>query len=396
MMLLQMQRDLSLPFLPDYFAQIYPKVKEEFEARSALILSDEYIEGIINEALILKPYADLIKESAKRIRQNPAMRLYVCLLEYRIKSKQLISAEGFTPPAENGIEFDFLHLFPALSSIPESILFFKRRGVAQDIITATMKEFDFCVENCIDKLGRPAFTFDRLSWILRITNNEMIRIGRFKYDMPSKRVQGIKAYKNRNNELVVLANGVDAHPCGKIFGSAGLCGEGERFFAEIFESDTEISGHPIVDGLIQREPVTLQKCEWDLCLSPDDEVISIHIPPHESFDRDTCEASYERAREVFATHFPDMPYKAFHCRTWMVSPDLKAVLKPSSNILAFQSKFTLYPTKSQGRWVFDNVFPDQAVVRDYGELPENTSLQRGVKELYLKGGCIHEFSGFFF
>jgi hypothetical protein len=30
---------------------------------------------------------------------------------------------------------------------------------------------------------------------------------------------------------------------------------------------------------------------------------------------------------------------------------------------------------------------------DYNDLPEDTSLQRKMKELYLSGGCLHKYTG---
>ena len=395
MTLTQMKEALSMGKTPDYFEEIYPKVKDKYEERSALILSDAYIENILVSASALLPYINLIKEAAAKIRENYAMRLLICVLEYRIKMKGKVSTPDYEAPCGNGIEYDFLHLFPALPTIPDSVSFFKNRGVPEDVITSSIREYDFCVELCIKNLGRPAFTVDRLAWISRVISNELIRIGRFKYEMPCKRLDGIKVYKNKSGDLAVLAYNTNIHTSGRILGTAGLDDSGS-FRAEISESDTEITGYPVLDGLVSQRSVTLKKSEWELCLSPEDDLIPVHIPPDEGFDHDVCEASYARAREIFDTCFPDKPYKAFHCRTWLLSIDLKKVLKPSSNILDFQNKYTLYPTISKGILIFGNVFPGQGGIENLENLTENTSLQREVKKLYLDGGYIHEYSGFFF
>jgi hypothetical protein len=259
-----------------------------------------------------------------------------------------------------------------------------------------MREYDFCVGVCIKKLGRPMFTIDRLAWISRLINNTLIRIGRFKYELPCKRVSGIRVYKSKEGRLAVLADGLQIHSSGRVLGSAGLNDTDGSFYAAVKESESEIVGYPVIDGFVKGDTVTLKKCEWKLCLSPEHDIIPVHIPPDESFDREACESSYARAREIFDTCFADKPYAAFHCRTWLLSLDLKKVLKPTSNILDFQKKYTLYPILSEGISIFDNVFPGQGGLANLKDLSEDTSLQRNVKRLYLDGGYVYDYSGFFF
>ncbi|MBR2181567.1 MAG: hypothetical protein IJ949_06725, partial [Oscillospiraceae bacterium] len=242
----------------------------------------------------------------------------------------------------------------------------------------------------------PAFDKGRLNWMRRVAKNEMIRIGRFKYDLPAKRVSGIKAYKNANGEICVLADGVDVHRSGKVLGSAGCEDTAGSFRAEIEETQDKVIGYPIVDGLITDKKCELEKSEWSLCLSDDDNVVFVHIPPRESFDVGAMEASYARAREILAKHYPDRPYSAFFCRSWLMSRDLRKVLKPTSNILAFQNKYIHYPCLCNGTQVFHNVFPKTGVPENYNDLPEETSLQRNVKSLYLSGEYILNDNGFFF
>ena len=148
---------------------------------------------------------------------------------------------------------------------------------------------------------------------------------------------------------------------------------------------------------MNREVTILFKDEWKLCLSSQDPVLRIHIPPDGGFDRDAIRKSYERARRVMAECYPELEYKAFFCSSWLMSADLQQILKPSSNILGFQECFTRLPFPSSGRLVFMFVFPKLSVIpQDYSLLPEETSLQRAIKKLYQSGGYLHEGAGFFF
>ena len=387
--------ELKLSKIPESFFGIYEKIKDTYEPYAALILSEEYIKATLSECFALSAFTQAILASAAEVRKNAAMRLLVCILEKWVRQGAK-DIKDYEAPCGEGPAYDFLHLFPMIPTMPDSVAHLRNRNIPEDIIAATMKEYDFCVNMLLDNKGRPAFDIGRLNWVIRVVKNELIRIGRFKYDMPAKRISGIRAYRNADGEICVLANGVNVHRSGKILGSAGCTDTTGSFRAEIEETPDKIIGYPIVDGLITNQKCELEKTEWSLCLSEDDDVIFVHIPPKENFDADAMEDSYARAREIFANHYPDRPYSAFYCRSWLMSRDLRKVLKPTSNILAFQKKYIHYPCLCKGTAIFYNVFPKVGIPDDYNTLPEETSLQRNVKNLYLNGGYILNDSGFFF
>ncbi len=77
-----------------------------------------------------------------------------------------------------------------------------------------------------------------------------------------------------------------------------------------------------------------------------------------------------------------------------MDPQLRLLLRPDANLVAFQSKYTVFPSKSSGKAVFRFVFemPDSSP-QDW---PETTSLERALKKHYLSGHYIYEPGGFFF
>ena len=90
-----------------------------------------------------------------------------------------------------------------------------------------------------------------------------------------------------------------------------------------------------------------------------------------------------------------LDYKAFKCESWLMDPQLAKILGEDSNITKFVNRFIPACGRSAGRGVFSFVFlqpkPAEAVIEN---LPEDTSLQRKLKEHYLNGGCIYEMHGF--
>ena len=71
------------------------------------------------------------------------------------------------------------------------------------------------------------------------------------------------------------------------------------------------------------------------------------------------------------------------------------LLGEDKNISKFCKRFYTIGSKSAGRGVFHFVF-NRANTSDvvYEELPENTTLERKLKQLYIGGKAIYEFLGF--
>lgn len=152
MTLEKMQTELGLQTLPDRFAGIYENIRDLWKNRSKEILSDTYIRCILEENRVLTDRLQLILDAAAQVRENPAMCLLVCLLEQWIKA-DTIPENGFKGPVGTGLAYDFLHLFAAIPTIPESVAYLQNRGLPADVIADTMAEYDYCVQLCENSLG---------------------------------------------------------------------------------------------------------------------------------------------------------------------------------------------------------------------------------------------------
>lgn len=132
--------------------------------------------------------------------------------------------------------------------------------------------------------------------------------------------------------------------------------------------------------------------EYELIRLDDRPVISLHIPTDVRLWTPLLQESVERAGEVLNRAFPEYRDAPMFCRSWLLSPDLKELLPPDSNILAFQRSFriTPLPTPSTGviLWVFKNPGLSPA---DY---PEDTTLQRNMKAYLLAGETFTDAKGF--
>ena len=77
----------------------------------------------------------------------------------------------------------------------------------------------------------------------------------------------------------------------------------------------------------------------------------------------------------------------------MMAPELEEILKPGSNLLEFQKPYTKYPCRTKGEDVLNFVF--KMKFTSYNNLPEDTSLQRELKKIYLSGEYLYEYNGLF-
>lgn len=397
MNLKEMQLALGMEQLPPEFPAIYCTLADSWQDRADHILSDQYITKTLGDCFALASYRAEVLAAAEEIRKNPAMKLLICLLEQWIRQGGKPVSGVYTAPEGTGLAYDFLHLFPAIPTMPESVAYLRQRKVPESVIAATLQEYDASVQLRLLAVGRPCFTPDRLNWLRCVIFNRILHIGRFNYDFPSKCLVGMRVYENTQGEYAVLADNVTVHASGYLLGTAGYTDSEGSFLAQIQETDTAFVGHPAEGARVASHTVSLPKDQWQLRLCPDDLLVRIHIPRNGDFDRQTILDSYRQAKEVFQTSYPDMPFQAFFCSSWLMSPDLRSILKPTSNILGFQDTFTHIPFSSTGSLVFSFLFPGCANdPASYSQLPEDTSLQRAVKQRYLAGDYIRDGAGFFF
>lgn len=112
--------------------------------------------------------------------------------------------------------------------------------------------------------------------------------------------------------------------------------------------------------------------------------VCLHIPTGARLDPTAVDASLEAGRAFLAAHYPAWSGLPMVCHSWLLSPTLKQLLDPRSNIRRFQDRFRITPAGDDNRdylvWIFKrgDLPPRQ--------LPENTSLQRSLKAHLCAGG----------
>lgn len=113
--------------------------------------------------------------------------------------------------------------------------------------------------------------------------------------------------------------------------------------------------------------------------------IDVHIPGGAPLTPELCAASYAEAADFFRQRY-GMEKILFGCHSWIISPEIKAILPEKSNILAFGRHYTVYETRTDpNSSAVSFIFNIPGVPADLDSLPEATSLQKAIKQ-HLKAG----------
>jgi hypothetical protein len=116
-----------------------------------------------------------------------------------------------------------------------------------------------------------------------------------------------------------------------------------------------------------------------------DPILEMHIPAIGPLTPLSCDASQDEARAFFAEHFAETPYTFGTCESWLLDEQLTEILSDSSNIVRFQHRFTHDPEwSSPGD---DDIirFTFGWLPKDLSELPQETTLQRGIVKKIREG-----------
>jgi len=157
--------------------------------------------------------------------------------------------------------------------------------------------------------------------------------------------------------------------------------------------------HLVRLGRLQYEFGRKHYSKYDELFEGETAYVYIHIPPAKNGLRpEDVDASLQLAVERLKQYFPETEGKTvvFCTQTWLLSPELREILKPGSNIIQFQNRFhiaevteTVQPFIGFG---FSKKYePDM----DFSTLPEDTSLRRELKARLLRGEKLHMGFGYF-
>ena len=372
------------------YSDIYRETVDEYEKDGVFFLSDAYIRSVNDETDAYPRILSLLREEAERIKENPSLAEYALFIHKAMLRRNLFLSDikHFSLPCGYDF-FAFLCLIPAIRNTYRHFL---KMGIDADIIKATVGQFEECVfiySKRFDRLGMNKRYFD---WLQHYVDFEILNINRLRFEISilSEPVRVIRNKKSRNDTVLIEEGDFNCDglyldtPPKKALSFSAHFNDGKDF----------ISAHSVTpNGKAESAPSLYSKTEYETVIKRGDTLLSVHIPDRGDFSRESCTESYRRAREIFNRFYPQLEVKGFVCYSWMMAPELKLHLKESSRVLAFAEHYIKFPIHTEGEDVLNFVFYLKS--EDYEKLPENTSLQKSLKKLYVSGGRLYEYGGIF-
>lgn len=383
------EKTLGVLPLPDEFEATLLRVREEYNKQGVFFLEDAYLARMEQKCDPFPQAREEILQAAKALRADADAALYalfVCrAMEDRTLFMQRLKCIEFPKNAHPLLAF--LTFLPAIEELFD---FLVQRKLPADVIAATVGQFEACLyvfKERFDHLGMNKRYFDHMQGYV---DHKFLNVGRLRYEI-STLSHLFVLERIEDGKRVLCLKDAEMNAAGLYRGTPPETTEAgfHAFFRE--EADAFV-GTPVSEqGRCQKESVRFPKAEYRLLLQPGDTVLDVHIPAPGPLTEALCAESYARARALFAAHYPEISPKSFHCHSWMMAPELAEVLKPTSNLLAFQRPFLRYPAHTKGEDVLNFVFKWRFT--SYADLPEQTSLQRALKARYLAGEYLYEYCG---
>ena len=245
----------------------------------------------------------------------------------------------------------WLLAFPILHHVPEIRALYARRGIPERYLAEAMKDLPRWFQTYADRTrGLPGFA--EVAWLREHICARIFQIGRLQFQPGRWGGEYTFLRNRRNGACALLAREGDAVT---VEGSYASCrgAPQEGAVPLVYREDAKgFLGHRVgPDGRLARAPELFPAPEWEKFIEKGDPVINIHIPEGPNFTKESCRDAVEAAPRFFRDYFPDWPLahaKALVCVTWLLSPNFPRLLRPSSNILGFQSLFQLFPVRNMG------------------------------------------------
>lgn len=389
--------DLGIKAPDRCFDGFFKEAFAEYQKSGVYFLDDAYIAYVNSFEDCLSNCLEETRSAAAKLRENETLAVYALFLHRAMAQRTafLKHIKTFEFPGGEEEERRLLPFIVLLPELPKLFERLKAREVPEDIIAASLRQFEDCVFLTQERTGRLGFLkryFDHMQLYL---DEKVLNIGRLRFEMVPALESDILVLRNNAGEAAVLFDGAKINCAGRLYGTPPEKENETCFIAKAEETETGFLGFCADEnGNCASCTREYPKSIWKTALRKGDAVLSVHIPNKGALTKEACEASYKRAQAVFRACYPEFEFKAFHCHSWMLDPQLHKFLPESSNILAFQRKFTQYAGQTEGKDVFNFVFKLQ--FKEYNDMPEDTSLQRGLKKHYLDGKYIYEYEGIFF
>ena len=374
--------------LPEVLYGLYDGLEEKNELYGEAIL-----ENLQSKYAIFEPSNyESVLFGLKAIAENKKLLTWALLaVEYIKLCKTPEEMQKMPMPEPDGTPAgDTVSLLVNIPFLEDGIARYESYGFTREEAIKEIKSFNGCMNSVKRELGRAAYTPRYFRWTSRNIFATLFKYGTLSFEITPYLHRVILLKNNKSGEYSKVMTEGTFHRSGMVLGSAGLTDTEGSFGPHFVETDTEITGYEAKDGYVVPELKTYSKSEWTPVLRNGDKAIYIHIPRNTDLSPEAVKKTIREGCTLVRKKFGE-DIKYCYTRTWLLSPNITECLSENSKILQFRNIFDRYPVLSTGKELMTYLYT--ADTEDYESLPENTSLQRKVKQIYLDGRFIYAGAG---
>ncbi len=371
---------LGLPEIPAIWRETWPQSEASFRSDGDSFLDPDWAAQTCETLRMSDEVAQVLFETAAEIARSPALKRLAWHCHWLVCLSGLDTRVNEWPalPEDGPLAVAMLYAAVCLAGVPHMQRLHEARGIDPEIGIRTMADLEIWAQE--NKRRQGTWGFRHFSWLVHRLQGRLFWLGRLQY-LPGRYNDHLRFYRRESTgEVVGLAEG------GLLFREDGQFADADHgiergglWLSDLAIAADTIRGNPVApEGRVLRQELTLDRSEWHEILRHGDPVMTVHIPATGRMDPAACGESFREAVEFFRRHFPDVPYRAFTCHSWLLDPQFEVMTPPPANIVSFLRNWYLHPVPgaSDGQtWerVFD-VFDGARPALD--DAPQDTSLQR--------------------
>jgi len=387
---------------PERWSEIFDAAMKEYDDQGCYLTNVEFYDALDQKYGCFEHYGAVYKAAAMQTANDEALSRFLTLLAMALQDDENRKEDlknfsrPVTPEGKDRLAYEMVTGLALCSQLENGANIMRRRRFSETLIKEILTQAVGGVSTSERKHnGEPGF--ELLGWSQHYINGKLLTIERLEIEFLSKFSGRAMVFKNQTGDIVSLAEDLPLHRDGFALGSAHFEEEDGSWTAFVEETEDAWIGYPFKDnGYVEKEKIVLSKLEWEKVLEKGDPVIRLHIPPKGKMTPEMIDKTIEETKIFAAKHFPEFEYKAFACHSWLIDPQLDQLINPESNIVKFRQRFHSLTHKSRGNDVFNFIFNKPNMNFDIHDLPEDSSLQRTLKNHYLNGKAVYELEGFFF
>jgi len=278
-----------------------------------------------------------------------------------------------------GGDAGMFYLVVLLSGIQRMRQVHESHSVPPDIVKDTVLDVKLWLEVEKQHGAFPGWglTPHNMAWLLNHFRGILYRIGRLQHQFATfyPKLRVFRHIKSRT-VLALSEDGIAYTREGQLARGAGEDSDG-HWTARFALTDDAVVGYPLLpEGGALNKEARLSASEWRQVLGPGDPTLNLHIPAGSAMSHEECGESFRRAIEFFPKHFPERPYVAFVCGSWLLNGELQEFLPPTSNMVRFQKELYLFSIGLNRESIFWRVFG--GVPEDLSTAPKDTALRRAI------------------